>query len=105
MIDLIERGYELLAEGKVKRALACFGKAGERTPSGFLELAKCYRDGFGVEKDTFMAKKYFWLAVRRAKRAHKTNIRALRKRPRGRKSKGWQEMRRYAKVRESLVAA
>ena len=102
MTDLIERGHELLAEGKVTRALACLGKAGER---GCIELAKCYRDGVGVKVNQVLAKKYFWLAVRQAKRVHEMEIRALRNRPRNRLSRGRREKRRYAVVRNLLIAA
>jgi len=104
-MDLIERGYELIAEGKVERALACFGRVGERSPKGYLEIAKCYKDGLGVEADSYMAKKYFWLAVRQAKRIHEKNIRALRLRPKDRRAHGHKETYRYAKVRDYLAVA
>lgn len=105
MTDLIERGYELLADGKVNRALACFGKAGRKSPRGYLEMSRCYSEGIGVDKDWRLAKKYFWLAVCQAKRIHETRIRALRRRPENRMSCGRSEIRRYAKVRDWLAAA
>jgi len=104
-MDLIERGYELMAEGKVERALACFGKVSERSPKGYFEIARCYEDGLGVEEDVYMAKKYFRLAIRQAKRIHEKNIRALRRRPKNRLAHGRNEMYRYAKVRDYLMAA
>ena len=105
MTDLIERGYELLAGGKVDRAFACFDKAGRKSARGYLEMSRCYSEGVGVDENWRLAKKYFWLAVRQAKRIHETNIRALRCRPKNRMSCGRGEMRRYAKVRNWLVAS
>lgn len=105
MIDLIERGHELLAKGKVERAFACFSKMGKKSAIGYLELAHCYESGIGIEENLFMAQKYFWLAVRQAKRVHEKNIRALRNRPRNRMHGGRSEIYRYAKVRELLIAA
>ena len=105
MTDLIERGYELLADGKVNRAFACFGKAGRKSARGYLEMSRCYSEGIGVDKNWRLAKKYFGLAVRLAKKIHETNIRTLRSRPKNRMSIGRREMRRYAKVRDWLAAA
>ena len=105
MTDLIERGYELLADGKVNRAFACFGKEGRKSARGYLEIARCYSDGVGVEENWRLAKKYFWLAVRQAKRIHERKIRTFRRRPKNRMFCGRSEMRRHAKVRDWLAVA
>lgn len=105
MTDLIECGYKLLAKGKIDRAFACFDKVGKKSARGYLELAHCYSEGIGVAENWHLAKKYFRLAVRQAKRIHETNIRALRCRPTNRMSCGRSEIRRYAKVRNRFAAA
>ena len=105
MTNLIERGYELLAEGKVDRAFACFDKEGRKSARGYLEVSRCYSEGVGVAENWRLAKKYYWLAVRQAKKIHETKIRTFRRRPKNRMFCGRSEMRRYAKVRDWLAVA
>ena len=78
MINLIERGRELLAEGKGERAIACFSKVAETDPRGYIEMARCYERGIEVRYDPWKARKCLELADRLNKRIKHETIRSLR---------------------------
>ena len=54
--EFYECGYGQTEDVDFSQAVACYRKAAEWDESGYADLARCYKYGIGVEKDTVVAK-------------------------------------------------